>query len=200
MNKHKLLKIAIGLSLLIIALTTAIYFLLPRLMVQYPQGPSSPPADTSEFIPRDPTKSTQVTKDVKKWKRYVSDNFSFSYPPEWSVQTITNDNVLLYTPDLLEPPKGAPISVSRNSQQRYEDIITSVRSVISNVTETQIASQKLTGVELNGNINAPVVGLVQIFVSILNSDGSAIYVEYTEYPGGQDFKGVYQEIVNSIET
>lgn len=200
MDNNKLIKMAIGVTLVLIAVLTAVYFLLPALTVTPPtQKPSSAaPSAQKASIPRDPAVSTQVTQDLSKWKEYTSPIFSFKYPPEWKSEVVRSGNVVLYSPDLLEPPKGTPISVYINESKSFAAIVYDVSQVLENVKETPIQTGNLSGKEIAGELNEPTQGKVKMYITLLDHGGKAVVTEYTVYEGAADYQEVYQNIVKSI--
>ena len=199
MNNTKSVKILLIVVFAFLVVAAAIYFLKPVLFPQNtPTEKTATPVNIQQVIPRDTTVSTDITADVTVWKDYSGSSFSFKYPPEWKLQEAGANNTVLYSPDLLEPPRGTPINVHLDTDT-YANVVDKIKRVLTNPQEKDVIVDSLKGVEVSGIYQSPQLGNLKLFVTILDNTSNTIVCEYTEYPQAADYLKVYQDIANSIK-
>lgn len=202
---NKTLLVILGLIILVVIVTAASLYFIPKLVVKssLPMRSqiNSPAIFTTPepIIPRDKSVSTAVTQNQTEWKTMTTQSgLNFKYPPEWKAQEVTKNNVVLYTPDLLDPPKGTPISVYLNESSSFDQVLSVVKQIMKNPQESAITVGNLTGTQLTGSITVAPLGEVQMISTVLNFQNKAIVAEYSVYPEATDYRQVYNDIVKSI--
>lgn len=151
-------------------------------------------------IPRDASVSTEFTQARDQWIEYRGHNgLYFKYPPEWRADEITPSMMVLYTAELLEPPKGAPITISRNDFKSYETLVGDIRGAIKEAQERTVTIGNLQGIEFIGFIQATVVGRTPVVTTVLNFEDHAVVAEYASFPEAPDYTQAYHDILATLE-
>jgi hypothetical protein len=192
-NKIKIFDILLILAVVI--LSAAVFILVTNLQLL-----SRPEKQSNTLIPRNDAVPTEITKEVALWKEYTARGsvFTYKYPPEWQLKEVRPGQTVLYSPDLLEPPKGAPISVYQITNKSYEETVAANRKVMQDVTEKPLTVNTYTGIEMSGIYNSSVLGRLKMYLAILNDGEKIVVVEYTDYQNTEGFMQVYKDIVQSI--
>lgn len=151
-------------------------------------------------IPRDASVSTEFTQARDQWIEYRGHNgLYFKYPPEWRADELTPNKMMLYTADLLEPPKGAPIVIYRNDEKTFDLQTEAFRSVVKEVKEQPVEYAGLTGIEFAGYITSRDLGELPFTAVVLDNNDGIIVAEYTLYGGAADYSQAFRDMLATLE-